>query len=132
MRNLSRSRRFIPSVDSLNSRLLLSGTGTVITPMDPVPVGYSDGSDEDPAAASGPTVVVITPMDPVPVGYSDGSDEDPAASGPTEGYANDDTSNAPHPGPRRPPQWETCSCSRPTTPRPIRPMRPPIHPPIQP
>jgi hypothetical protein len=97
MRNLSRSRRFIPSVDSLNLRLLLSTTGAVITPMDPVPVGYTDGSDEDPSApaASGPTVVVITPMDPVPVGYTDGSDEDPAASGPTSGYANDDTSNAP-------------------------------------
>jgi hypothetical protein len=91
-------------VDLLQSRLLLSGTTAVIapsdtnapaasgptavaviTPMDPVPVGYSDDSS-DPSAASGPTSdLVITPMDSVPIGYSDNS---PSWGGPVVSYVD--------------------------------------------
>ena len=108
MRISRRSRHFVPAVDALGSRLLLSGASVVITPMDPIPVGYTDGTDEVPPAASGPTtIVVITPMDPVPVGYTDGTDDNPSVNsgstngvvllpGPiSQGYVDDDSSNAP-------------------------------------
>jgi hypothetical protein len=57
---ISRRRRFVPALDSLPSRLTPSDG--VITPMDPVLLGWCDTTTPE---------VVITPMDPVLLGWSD-------------------------------------------------------------
>jgi hypothetical protein len=102
MRTSSRSRRFVPSLDALQSRLLLSDT-TVITPMDPVPAGYTDTTTSTPDSTT-----VITPMDPVPVGYTDGTGGDTTdtvapITVTTAGYVSCDTTTDP--------TWSTSAAS---------------------